>query len=491
MADPSVHLAQATVAKPELSLQAWRGRVPQVQAWVDAWAETSSSLSFRKQATVQCKKAGVTASALSEKAGVTARRVSHAAHRKLSQKLLTIMSEVVRQSCRQEIRCATSVALAIDGRGKRKVVRYRCDMPKDTSPTFPEQGGALLARGARLPFTTGGVLGVVTFTVDSLEEAQEDHAVVAAGQLEQLFKDFCTPLGGTVDSELFDHLVAHVRVLAADGGAAERKALLTLVSRLCPNVILLIRDMAHAARIAAKTPLHNDATFGAIWEELFNKEHALVADFQHSDKLKALLQTVQKDGVRIPALPGQAQPAMDTVLKHLSFAKQRFDSFAVPAAKLAALLMPVATVLAHVSCDGRVQSIKRARAADMLKALTPRFCMALGLSADFGLLVADFIRTWDKASHDIANSTRELAEFSQQMTAVFKEAFVFCTEAQQPGDRGGANQNPRGRVRDQHRSEAIVAAVRLSGRAGAGDALGARGPGRREGFVPEDAPGRG
>lgn len=436
VADPSVHLAQATVAKSELSLQAWRGRVPQVQAWVDAWAETSSSLSFRKQATVQCKKAGVTASALSEKAGVTARRVSHAAHRKLSQKLLTIMSEVVRQSCRQEIRCATSVALAVDGRGKRKVVRYRCDMPKDTSPTFPEQGGALLARGARLPFTTGGVLGVVTFTVDSLEEAQEDHAVVAAGQLEQLFKDFCTPLGGTVDSELFDHLVAHVRVLAADGGAAERKALLTLVSRLCPNVILLIRDMAHAARIAAKTPLHNDATFGAIWEELFNKEHALVADFQHSDKLKALLQTVQKGVVRIPALPGQAQPAMDTVLKHLSFAKQRFDSFAVPAAKLAALLMPVATVLAHVSCDGRVQSIKRARAADMLKALTPRFCMALGLSADFGLLVADFIRTWDKASHDIANSTRELAEFSQQMTAVFKEAFVFCTEAQQPGDRG-------------------------------------------------------
>ena len=263
VADPSVHLAQATVAKSELSLQAWRGRVPQVQTWVDAWAATSSGMSFNKQATVQCKKAGVTASAWSEKAGVTA-RVSHDAHRKLSRKLLTIMSEVVRQSCRQEIRCATSVALAIDGRGKRKVVRYRCDMPKDTSPTFPEQGGALLARGARLPFTTGGILGVVTFTVDSLEEAQEDHAVVAAGQLEQLFKDFCTPLGGTVDSELFDHLVAHVRVLAADGGAAERKALLTLVSRLCPNVILLIRDMAHAARIAAKTPLHNDATFGAV-----------------------------------------------------------------------------------------------------------------------------------------------------------------------------------------------------------------------------------
>ena len=38
-----------------------------------------------------------------------------------------------------------------------------------------------------------------------------------------------------------------------------------------------------------KDPLHHDKLFGKVWEELFNKKGAVVPNFQHSDKLKALL----------------------------------------------------------------------------------------------------------------------------------------------------------------------------------------------------------
>ena len=210
-------------------------------------------------------------------------------------------------------------------------------------------------------------------------------------------------MGGECDEDLFVHISNHIRVLAADGSAAERRGLFEIIRTICPRVLLLVRDMAHAARIAAKGPLHNDEIFGHVWEELFNKQHALVPDFQHSDKLKALLQMAQQEVLPL-RVPARDRP-IDTVLRHFSFAKQRFDSFAVPAAKVAIMLLPIATVLAIVASDHRVEMAKRTRSKGLLKHLTPKFCTALGLSADFGLLVADFIRVWDMGSHDIARST--------------------------------------------------------------------------------------
>ena len=41
---------------------------------------------------------------------------------------------------------------------------------------------------------------------------------------------------------------------------------------------LKMRDPAHALRIAVKHKLHRDYLFGEVWNELFNKRHALVPD---------------------------------------------------------------------------------------------------------------------------------------------------------------------------------------------------------------------
>jgi hypothetical protein len=118
---------------------------------------------------------------------------------------------------------------------------------------------------------------------------------------------------------------------------------------------LVIRDSAHAIRLAIKA-LHGDDAFGKVWHELFDKrEHALVPDLMHSDKWHNLLVAIQEDSVRVvalPALPGATQP-LAGVMRNLAFAKIRFDSTAGPVGKLALMLLPVATLLAHVASDRR------------------------------------------------------------------------------------------------------------------------------------------
>ncbi len=51
-----------------------------------------------------------------------------------------------------------------------------------------------------------------------------------------------------------------------------------------PNVVLIVRDAAHALRVAIKYPLHHDDVFGDVWDSLFNVRHALVPDVMNSPK---------------------------------------------------------------------------------------------------------------------------------------------------------------------------------------------------------------
>mgnify|MGYP003330951470 CR=1 FL=1 len=56
----------------------------------------------------------------------------------------------------------------------------------------------------------------------------------------------------------------------------------------------MIRDAAHALRIAVKDPLQRDEVFAEIWASLFDKRHALVPDIMKSKKWQDALQTLQK-----------------------------------------------------------------------------------------------------------------------------------------------------------------------------------------------------
>jgi len=392
----------AAIAEAESAVlndaQLLKGRVPQPRDWLCAWAETTEELSFHKQARIDGKK----------------NTLRYKNTRRIRRKQLKIIAETRREDIRNMLRSATCIALSMDDRKYQKIVRFRCDAPEK-------------------PYMRRGILGVLGLQRSAVGDFEEDHALVATRKMDRFLNRFCTPLSKNsrplaTDLELKEHIRKHVRVFAADGASKERRALLMSVQEVFPNVSLLIRDAAHALRIAIKDPLHFDKLFGEVWEVLFDTRHALVPDVMNSEKWQDLLQHIQRVVLRIPA---EDRP-LAVVLKHLRFAKQRFDSSADPMAKVALMLLPLATLLAYIGSDERHALSMRDRAKKILKKLDSKFCLAIGVSADWGLVCQAFLRLFDKTSHDLAKTYKEIDGFIEVLRALFQEGRVFYSSRETP-----------------------------------------------------------
>ena len=176
------------------------------------------------------------------------------------------------------------------------MVRFRCDTPK------PVADGS--------PAVAKGILGIVDCSHASAADFEEDHAIKAVRDIDGLITTFCSPLGPggkllAPDLSLKEHILKHVRALAADGASEERRALARAVRLIFRNCKFLIRDPAHAIRIAVKNSLHADKCFDEVWSEMFDKRHALAPDIMYCDKWRDLLTNVQKDtSVTAVAVPG-------------------------------------------------------------------------------------------------------------------------------------------------------------------------------------------
>ncbi|CAK0797503.1 unnamed protein product, partial [Prorocentrum cordatum] len=223
--------------------------------------------------------------------------------------------------------------------------------------------------------------------------------------------------------ELKAHVLRTVTSFAADGAPKERRSVFIAARDLFPNLLIVIRDPAHAMRIACKA-MHCDDVFGQVWNELFNDRHALVPDLMNSSKWRNLLVAIQEDNVHavaVPGLPGGPQP-LAGIVRNLAFAKRRFDSTAGPALKIALMLLPVATLLAHIASDRRHEREQRERAGALLRKFDTKFCMAVGW----------FLRLFDVASHDIAKSRSEIDCMVETLDAVLMQGRVFQSVLQEP-----------------------------------------------------------
>jgi len=119
------------------------------------------------------------------------------------------------------------------------------------------------------------------------------------------------------------------------------------VQKYFPEASFVIRDPAHALRIAMYKPLQLETYYGEVYKQIIDKRHALIPDISNSPKWIAMLVGIKRAILRIPALSHQA--ALQVVLRHLAFAKQRMDSCADPVAKVCLMLMPIALLLS-ISC---------------------------------------------------------------------------------------------------------------------------------------------
>ena len=159
------------------------------------------------------------------------------------------------------------------------------------------------------------------------------------------------------------------------------------------------------------------------------RKKALIKNIQHSDKLKLMLQRIQGE-----LAEGNANASrLQRVLKHFSWAKQRFDSTADPVAKVALMLVPIATLLAFIATDERHQSADRDRATKLLKIMSKsEFCLTIGVFADWNIVLQAFLRLYDKSDHDIALSKDEMDAMLQVIDAVFVDGGLWRSQGAQP-----------------------------------------------------------
>ena len=132
-------------------------------------------------------------------------------------------------------------------------------------------------------------------------------------------------------------------------------------------------------------------------------------------------QEIPRDVLRAPGL----DRPLAVVLDHLRFAKQRFDSSADPMAKVAFMLLPIATLLAYIGSDNRHKKEDRERATRLLKKLDSKFALALGVSAGWGIVCQAFLRLFDKQNHDVAKTHGEIRALKLTLEVLFLKGGIF------------------------------------------------------------------
>ena len=436
----------------------FRGGVPPIQDWLDLWAESISCISQNKQYNLKKLK----------RLNVRSKRNAR--------KMLAVLAEVTRDDIRARFRDAYSISLAVDESDGRKIVRARCDTPgppyhfncvvgvltkswglldtavKEVQEDHAKKTHKSLDQFHRLFFTRNVALTrhlpkkrraagatdpsprgvgppVATHTPVSskplgtrvLKEGPPVATKTAGRRKLRQCRNVPEPMLDEDDLSSYRH---KVRVLASDGGAAERRALFFSASgEYFPHANCLIKDMAHSIRIATQKPMKMVDAFQQVYEEIINNRHALLPDLKNSNKWKLILEALQREVIQMPAL--RFKECLDVVFRHLAFAKQRMDSCAEPLAKLCLMLLPVALLLASLSSDARLLKAERDRTAALLSKMQPRFMIALGVSADWGLICLEFLRKFDCSFHDIANSWREMENFIETIEAVFVNGGIF------------------------------------------------------------------
>ena len=111
-------------------------------------------------------------------------------------------------------------------------------------------------------------------------------------------------------------------------------------------------------------------------------------------------------------------------MKHLSAAKQRFESFASPARRYCLLLSSLALLLALTASDTRQNKETRESAAEALEAITPDSIVVAGLTAGYTADCLDFVRQFDRSNVDPATLARMRDAFKERMDALFLHGYA-------------------------------------------------------------------
>ena len=374
------------------------GAVPRASDWLRGWRSLRTPISFT----------AATKLFETEHYMQPARAMSITRHSLVA--LTRVMAEVIRARKREHLRNAYAITLVSDDRNGYKVVRFRCD----------HQTGV-----------QSGILAVMHKGLEEVEHFDEDISTRACEHIMLAIKTLCTPLKGQCEDGLKEHILHHVRAYVSDGDAGALKVGRLLKERYMPNIVLLLRDPCHAIRIATRDPLHAETEFKKHWDDLYDNKHALIPDIQNSEVWRRKLQACQ---ARVCEQDGSQGGGLKTILRHFSFAKQRYESCAAPQRKYCCMINAIALLLSMIAGDARQKHDVRERAGQALDSMTPKSIATAGLTADYNSVCMDFIRIFDTDDHDPALTARQRDEFINTMRTLFLRGYVALQPPARVGD---------------------------------------------------------
>ena len=274
--------------------------------------------------------------------------------------MISVMHWVTRSLRQKRLKQARSISLSVDDRADFRIVRYRCAMASGSSGSDGFAATSLKEWTEMSPLVTEGVLGVfrsggnVEANTIASHDADKSQSMVDSilAMSRQAFQD----LEGQVDEDGLQQFLKQVRHFAADQGTAAQKCGQILANHeALPNLAWVGQDPAHQVRIASKDPLHASESFGEQWQRLFNERHALIPDIQNSEVWKSRLLAAQN---YVLQTVGEQGAGLQTVMRTLSFAKQRFDSTATPMMRYCCMIRAIAILCAMQACDAASSAIK-------------------------------------------------------------------------------------------------------------------------------------
>ena len=208
-----------------------------------------------------------------------------------------IIAEVIRCVKRRWIQDAYSITISLDDKKPHRLIRFKADcllhVPKregsicETGHVRSDAGQTALRHSSagqtalchssagqtalcqegggdhidvRGPSTyphlgaCSGIIGVIWLHHgDDIETFDEDASQRMCDTILASIRSFCTPYASPCDEGLVQHFLNSVRVYMADGDSSAQKCG-KLLSKSCPNLIVVGRDPTHAIRIGCKEP---------------------------------------------------------------------------------------------------------------------------------------------------------------------------------------------------------------------------------------------
>ena len=204
-------------------------------------------------------------------------------------KMARIFRDVTREETRFLLRLTPSMSFSLGDRKGYKLARFRCAAPADDPDASPGKGPSPRDAGASVWRALAATCGLVyegmlgcwqCLRGSALEDVAEDYGVRAAGEVVDMLHQFCAPMDGAEDTELFRESAGKVHAACADGALPKVAGIPR--ERIFGQVVIVQRDPAHMVRIACRESLLRNSRLEAQNDCLFEPSGVL-RKVQYSD----------------------------------------------------------------------------------------------------------------------------------------------------------------------------------------------------------------